>query len=153
MDPSEIDWEREERGMAVLEAGIELFGDERYGGAWFDQTGILPILHVSAVDPSQDEIDVLERAAHERRWHLTVTPVRYSYQELVNFTELVQDIPSSDSMFGFGPSARDNAIEFTLRRLDHAVVDDILGRLPHDAVKFVIRPGMRSVAIDAPTAD
>ena len=148
MAPSEIDWELESRGRVVLESATEMFGDERFAGAWYEH-GPVPTLHVFAVDPVQSEITALDTTAKEAGLGLTVIPARYSYVELVEFCERLSDaMPGGDACFGFGPDPRANAIQFTLRRLDEDVLAYIRERIPADAIRIIVKPrAPRAVAI------
>ena len=79
---SDIDWDLQEHGLAVINAAASTFGRERFASGQIHQVPG-PTIHLYAVDPTQEEITALDQAAKKAGYGLTVTSVRYSYVELV----------------------------------------------------------------------
>ena len=130
----DIDWDLQERGLAVLDAAASTFGQKRFASGQIQQVP-RPMLHLYAVDPTQAEITALDQAAEKAGYGLTVTSVRFSYAELLAFYERLagEDLPG-DACVSYGFDAAANALVFTLRRLDDELVSHVHERAPADAV-------------------
>jgi hypothetical protein len=136
----DIDWELQERGLAVLDAAASTFGEKRFASGQIQQVP-RPTLHLYAVNPTQPEITALDRAAGKAGYRLTVTSVRYSYAELLTFYErLAGENWPGDACAFYGVDAAANALVFMLRRLDDEVVSHIHERVPADAVRITVEP-------------
>ena len=79
---SDIDWDLQERGLAVIDGAASTFGQERFASGQIHQVP-RPTIHLYAVDPTQEEVTALDQAAKKAGYDLTVTSVRCSYVELV----------------------------------------------------------------------
>jgi hypothetical protein len=136
----DIDWELQERGLAVLDAAASTFGEKRFASGQIHQVP-RPTLHLYAVNPTQPEIAALDRAAVKAGYGLTVTSVRYSYAELLTFYERLagENLPG-DACVSYGFDAATNALVFTLRRLDDEVLSHVHERVPADAVRITVEP-------------
>jgi hypothetical protein len=136
----DIDWELQERGLAVINAAASTFGEKRFASGQIQQAP-RPMLHLYAVNPTQTEITALDPTAGKAGYGLTVTSVRYSYAELVAFYEQLagEDLPG-DACVSYGVDAAANALRFTLRRFDSEVVSHIHERMPVDAVRITVEP-------------
>jgi hypothetical protein len=144
----DIDWELQERGLAVLDAAASAFGEKRFASGQIQQVP-RPMLHLYAVDPTQAEITALDQPAAKAGYGLTVTTVRYSYAELVALYDQLagSDVPG-DACISYGVDAEANALRFTLTRLDMDVVAYILERVPAEAVRITVEPRAgRAVAL------
>jgi hypothetical protein len=145
---SDIDWDLQERGLAVIDAAASTFGQERFASGQVHQVP-RPTIHLYAVDPTQEEITALDQAAKKAGYACTVTSVRYSYAELVALYDQLagSDLPG-DACISYGVDAEANALRFTLTRLDMDVVAYILERVPADAVRITVEPRAgRAVAL------
>jgi len=145
---SDIDWDLQERGLAVIDAAASTFGQERFASGQVHQVP-RPTIHLYAVDPAQEEITTLDQAAKNAGYACTVTSVRYSYAELVALYDQLagSDLPG-DACISYGVDAEANALRFTLTRLDIDVVAYILERVPADAVRITVEPRAgRAVAL------
>ena len=144
----DIDWELQERGLALLDAAASAFGDKRFASGQIQQVP-RPMLHLYAVDPTQAEITALDQAAGKAGYGLTVTTVRYSYAELVALYDQLagSDVPG-DACVSYGVDAEANALRVHLTRLDMDVVAYILERVPAEAVRTTVEPRAgRAVAL------
>ncbi len=142
MDSPEIDWELQERGMAVFQAAAAMFGERRFArGRLPDQGASRPILEICAVDPTQAEIVELDHAAKNVGFGLVVHCVRYSYEDLLAFYRSLggEDL-SGDVLVSYGVDDIANVIRFRLRRLDPSAMAYVRDRLPADAIRFEIEP-------------
>jgi hypothetical protein len=136
----DIDWELQERGLAVFDAAASTFGEKRFASGQIEQVP-RPMIHLYAVDPKQAEITALDQAAGKAGYGLTVTSVRYSYAELLAFYErLAGESLPGDACVSYGFDAAANVLRFTLRRLDSEVVSHIHERVPADAVRITVEP-------------
>ena len=145
---SDIDWDLQERGLAVIDAAASTFGQERFASGQVHQVP-RPTIHLYAVDPTQEEITALDQAAKKAGYACAVTSVRYSYAELVALYDQLaaSDLPG-DACILYGVDAEANALRFTLTRLDMDVVAYILERVPADAVRITVEPRAgRAVAL------
>jgi hypothetical protein len=136
----DIDWELQNRGLAVLNAAASTFGEKRFASGQIQQAP-RPTIHLYAVDPTQSEVTALDQAAEKAGYGLTVTSVRYSYAELLAFYEQLAgtDLPGN-ACTSYGFDVGTNALLFTLTRLDMDVVSYVLGHVPADAVRITIEP-------------
>lgn len=136
----DIDWELQERGLAVLDAAASTFGEKRFASGQIQQAP-RPTLHLYAVNPTQPEITALDLAAAKAGYGLTVTSVSYSHAELLTFYDRLagEDLPG-DACVSYGFDAAANALVFTLRRLDDELVSHVQERLPADAVRIIVEP-------------
>jgi hypothetical protein len=116
---SDIDWDLQERGLAVIDAAASTFGQERFASGQIHQAPG-PTIHL---------------------YGLTVTSVRYGYVELVALYDQLagSDLPG-DACISYGFDAQANALRFTLTRLDMDVVAYILERVPAEAVRITVEP-------------
>jgi hypothetical protein len=137
----DIDWELQDRGLAVLNAAASTFGEKRCVASGQIQQAPRPTIHLYAVDPAQSEVMTLDQAAEKAGYGLTVTSVRYSYAELLAFYEQLAgtDLPGN-ACTSYGLDVGTNALLFTLTRLDMDVVSYVLGHVPADAVRITIEP-------------
>ena len=145
---SDIDWDLQERGLAIIDAAASTFGQERFASGQVHQVP-RPTIHLYAVDPTQEEITALDQAAKKAGYACTVTSVRYSYAELVALYDQLagSDLPG-DACILYGVDAEANALRFTLTSLDMDVVAYILERVPADAVRITVEPRAgRAVAL------
>jgi hypothetical protein len=136
----DIDWDLQERGLAVLRAAASTFGEQRFASGQIQQVP-RPRLHLYAVNPTQPEITALDRAARKAGYGLAVTSVRYSHAELLTFYERLagEDLPG-DACVSYGFDAETNALVFTLRRLDDEIVSPVQERVPAGAVRITVEP-------------
>jgi hypothetical protein len=136
----DIDWELQDRGLAVLDAAASTFGEKRFASGQIQQTP-RPTIHLYAVDPTQSEVSALDHAAEKAGYGLTLTSVRYSYAELLEFYEQLAgtDLPGN-ACTSYGFDVGTNTLLFTLTRLDMDVVPYVLGHVPSDAVRITIEP-------------
>jgi hypothetical protein len=144
MEGPTVDPEHEERAPLVMRAAGRHLGEDRFGGGWIDRTDpSRPVIGVSAVDPSQRDVDAIHAVAREAGWPVQIVAVRYSGAELVGLLESLDKTPlPGDAWVSLGWDPRLNAIRAELRHWGEEAVSWARGRFPHDALMIVVHPGV-----------
>lgn len=134
MDANEIDWEHEEQALSVFAIAEQRVGEDRFGGAWIDRTPrVRPELGIALIDPTAEDLDIIQRAAREAGWPLVVDEVKYSRATLISFYDGLR-LPVNGSASGIGWDPRLNRVVVRLTRLDEETQAFFRDRIPADAL-------------------
>jgi hypothetical protein len=134
VDADSIDWEHESKAQDVFHAAEQQVGEDRFGGGWIDRTSARrPVLGIALVDPTPEDLDVIEGTAREAGWPVTVDIVKYSRAALVAFYDTLSP-PANFSVSAWGWDPRFNRVVVRLTRLDEETQAFFRNRIPADAL-------------------
>jgi len=137
--PDELDAERMEARLHVVQAAEQVLGEERFGGWWLEPPSGACI--GIAVEPSQHDLDTIYSAARGEGWRVEFVAVRYSRARLVGMIEAVDAIPRpGDAWVALGWDPRMNNIAAALPRWDAEAVSWLREHFPEDALVIRIFP-------------
>jgi hypothetical protein len=136
--------ERNRRIRAVIRTAQDVLGDERYGGAWVDDTyPSHAVIGIGVVGPSQSDVERIAMAAKEAGWFVELVSVRYPRVRLVSMLEEIREKLPGDAWNGLGWDPRLNSVVADLNRWDEEAVAWAKERFPADALVIRIQPGRR----------
>jgi len=119
----------------IIGTAHDRLGEARFGGARIDRSNErVPTIVVSAVDPTQEDVDALLEMQRPP-WRIAIELVRYSRAELIGFYEHLHP-PAGGTASSFGWDPRSNRVVVRLNALDEGTIGYFRKRIPADALAF-----------------
>lgn len=128
---------------------VQTFGS-RFAGTWIDSRGATKLFCVGLVNGSPADLERIRRQATGPVDRIVVVPTRYSRAQLHGLRDIVRPIVRRQPRLRAELSRDDsaNVIAVNMATLDAAVIAEVLGKVPPDAVRFGLAGNGRYICCD-----